>query len=378
MRPGYGALKGLIGAVTVVLVAMFPGVAGAATTTWTNQTVPESLTSSGEMTGVSCPTPTDCVVAPDETDSSGPLIGQWNGSTWSAMVFPGSWPAGDYTIGAVSCASADACAVVGTSFIGPAGQAALSEWWNGSTWTRETFRTPYKFIPKAVSCSSAANCLAVGGSLAEHWNGRTWTLEHPAVPPRGKFVELTAVSCRTSVDCVAVGGFSVAPYEGVVPLAEGWNGRTWTIQDDTLPAGIASYFPQSVSCPSAATCFAAGLTTVAIDDTAVVMRSQGGVWSSPLAVPHHGRQDVLDGISCVRVGILDHCTAVGYYSYEPDGPYHAMAVYYNGQRWVDQTTAAPVPNRTLIAVSCLAHGACTAVGSYYDHGTNASYLAEQN
>src|SRR5580658_5729775 len=162
MRPGRGAL---IGAVTVALVAMLPGVA-TATTTWTNQTVPESLIYSGEIGGISCPTSTDCVAAPVETDSSGPLIGLWNGSTWSAGAPPGSWPAGDYSMSAVSCASADACAVVGTSLTGRSGQAAQGEWWNGSTWTRETFRTPYHFIPEAVSCSSATNCLAVGGSLA--------------------------------------------------------------------------------------------------------------------------------------------------------------------------------------------------------------------
>ncbi|MGH3157291.1 MAG: hypothetical protein ACRDNF_12040, partial [Streptosporangiaceae bacterium] len=178
--------------------------------------------------------------------------------------------------------------------------------------------------------------------------------------------------------CVVAGDYYTEPDFADTPIFEDWNGRTWTIQDDTLPAGLDSLGATSVSCPSSSTCFAAAFTTSGLDSTAMVMQSQGGVWGSPIAVPRHGPDDVLGRISCVRVGVLDHCTAVGYYTFTPDGAGHAMAVSYNGQHWVDQETANPILGRSLLAVSCVPHGTCTAVGSYYNRGTNASYLAEQN
>ncbi|MGH3154979.1 MAG: hypothetical protein ACRDNF_00165, partial [Streptosporangiaceae bacterium] len=171
-------------------MAMLPGVAGAATTTWTNELVPAPMAVDGELTAVSCPTATDCVAVPAHVDDAAPFVGQWNGSTWSTVTIPGL-PVNDYIWRGVSCASADACAVVG-SFFAAHGLPALSAWWNGSTWTAEPLRVPYQWVPYGVSCSSATNCLAVGAgmvgpggedpAMVQHWNGRTWTVEHPVMP----------------------------------------------------------------------------------------------------------------------------------------------------------------------------------------------------
>ena len=98
-----------------------------------------------------------------------------------------------------------------------------------------------------VSCTSASSCVAVGtflGSvqgtkafdnftLAENWNGTTWTVV-PSPSPKlpGQGAELNSVSCTSSTSCMAVGETLVFHEPGGYfiphPLAEAWNGTTWT------------------------------------------------------------------------------------------------------------------------------------------------------
>jgi hypothetical protein len=67
--------------------------------------------------------------------------------------------------------------------------------------------------------------------LAEEWTGGTWTtLNVPDPGTSGDLVELNSVSCTSATFRSAV-GFSSATATGVVsPLAETWNGSTWSLQ----------------------------------------------------------------------------------------------------------------------------------------------------
>src|ERR1700733_1104256 len=80
---------------------------------------------------------------------------------------------------------------------------------------------------------------------------------------RGEVLSLTDVACASPNACTAVGGVTSNPN---TPMAERWNGRSWSLQNMPVPAsgstgdqlipvyGVLS----SVSCPSPNTCFAVG------------------------------------------------------------------------------------------------------------------------
>ena len=94
----------------------------------------------------------------------------------------------------------------------------------------------------------------------EHWNGRQWSIQRT---PDMKQAPLTGVACVSATVCEAVGtanqdaGGSTAPPTEMV--AEGWNGRRWSLQPVPPPApvGDSSWF-NAVACLSTRSCFALG------------------------------------------------------------------------------------------------------------------------
>ena len=81
----------------------------------------------------------------------------------------------------------------------------------------------------------------------------TWHVDK--TPPLPSFLStLSAVACRSASACAAVGGYINSAGEGV-PLAEAWNGSTWSIQPTPAPPGGGSGFG-GVS-PTSATSFTA-------------------------------------------------------------------------------------------------------------------------
>jgi hypothetical protein len=64
-----------------------------------------------------------------------------------------------------------------------------------------------------LQCSSADACVTVGGNgtgaLAEGWDGKTWTVLKPVNPPgSGTTTFLAGVDCTSSTACTAVGYYS--------------------------------------------------------------------------------------------------------------------------------------------------------------------------
>src|SRR4029077_14543018 len=82
----------------------------------------------------------------------------------------------------------------------------------------------------AVSCTSGADCTAVGNhfetfsdsTFAEHWNGEAWALE--TTPDPSRTTEFTAVSCASPSFCLAVGDYQSiqANIGSDATLAEVW------------------------------------------------------------------------------------------------------------------------------------------------------------
>ena len=161
----------------------------------------------------------------------------------------------------VSCASPSACTAVGvyTTF-NPSASVALAERWNGTTWAVQAMPAGDDVL-FGVSCATPTTCTAVGesytfehvGPLAEEWRHGTWHVDK--TPPVPSFLAtLSGVACRSASACAAVGGYINSAGVGV-PLAEAWNGTTWSIQPTPSPRGGGSGF-SGVS-PTSATSFTA-------------------------------------------------------------------------------------------------------------------------
>ncbi|MGO9876893.1 MAG: hypothetical protein ACLPVY_24220 [Acidimicrobiia bacterium] len=333
---------------------------------------------SDALSQVECKSATSCVAVGDSgsgpltpAGAETPLIARWNGTRW--LNVPSATPAGAKlaALVGISCSSIGRCAAVGT-FANPTsgGDDPLAERWDGTIWSVVPAATrpgPRIAILSGVSCVATDSCLAVGespsGALSERWNGTSWSIVPSAATTAGQFGSLTAISCASSAACYAVGDDSGA--NGSVPLAERWNGTTWSVTPIPKPTTGADSLLASVSCSDAADCMAVGstlkLSITTIDISPLIEHWDGVHWSILAgAVPGGAHEPTLSGVSCPSA---DDCEAVGSYLGN-DGP-SALIEHWNGTSWSDSTSPKPAGTlgAQLSAVSCPTVGNCTAVGT---------------
>jgi hypothetical protein len=185
----------------------------------------------------------------------------WNGGSWAIQPAPDPAGASGSQLNDVSCISASACVAVGYVQESEGGFSnTLAETWDGSNWT--TQRTANASSPQSgvdvvsdqlggVWCVSASACTAVGTNsdhgLAEHWDGSAWTIQSmPDAPGAGTSVP-RAVACTSADTCEAVGSFQGRGADAPHPLQERWSSGTWSAQ---AAATSARGQLNRVACPS--------------------------------------------------------------------------------------------------------------------------------
>jgi len=218
---------------------------------------------------------------------------------------------------------------------------------------------------QAVSCPSVSACTAVGYyldragkdvPLAEAWNGTSWT-QQTAVSPAGAQVPgLDGVSCLSASFCEAVGVPNESGLSSSV-FAEDWNGSSWTLQSMPSPAGATSVLLTAVSCTSASFCEAVG--SYVSSDTILGLAEEwnGTAWTVQPTPSQAGVTTQLDGVSCVSPTF---CEAADFYGAETEE--------WNGTSWTTQSVPFPsgMTSPGLISVSCPSVTFCEAVGVYDD------------
>ena len=241
----------------------------------------------------------------------------------------------------------------------------------------------------AVSCVSAAACMAVGGSqgssgaartLAESWDGTRWSVV--PTPSRGLGGNaLFAVSCLPQGACMAVGdsgipsgGASGLSRSGEMTLIELWNGARWSLLPSPSPGSTGS-FVTGVSCVSDDACMAVGSTQNSSLVVSTLAESWNGTrWSvvpTPSPVPG---SDGFDGVSCVTE---DACMAVGFSGINATGFHATLAESWNGTRWSVVPSPSPgTRDNYLNGVSCASAGACMATGAAATNSAIGSPLIE--
>jgi hypothetical protein len=273
-----------------------------------------------------------------------------------------------------SCTGPGACIAVGGYENRSGTQVALAEARTGTGWRIKATPAPAGAIFSnlfGVSCTAAGACTAAGyytdaarqiHPLAERWNGTSWSIQavpSPAGHPESGFF---AVSCTAANACTAVGAQTGST--GVTTsLAERWNGTSWSIQGVPAPSGSLASELLAVSCSAAAACTAAG-SEIDSSQASVPLAAgwNGTSWSiqsvpGPAGSPGSG----LSGLSCSSPAA---CTAAGSYDM-PGGSTALLAEAWNGTSWHIQATPSPAGSTgsEFLAVSCSAAAACTAVGA---------------
>jgi hypothetical protein len=359
--------------------------------TWRTVAVPPSSENFG-LLGVSCTSAKACVAVGGRRFNAGNQVSEaWNGTSWRTLPAPAI--TGHSELNGVDCTAASHCIAVGTGNAKSA--AVLAQIWNGHSWTVTSPIVPTGSIAssfEAAGCSGPSNCLAVGGyttskaqfvetPLAESWNGHSWTM----LPAPANLSIINGVACPTASLCLAVG----AGLQGEFSIASAkWNGTAWTTLTTPSPAkGSMTQHLTGVSCASATSCIASGSGPTPIDDGDGVgpfaeKWTGGSGWTllsvpspEPVAFQAGGGPDIaaygLAGISCISsVG----CMAVGGLGLtETMQSLASFAVLWNGRRWTIQRTGLV---DGLFGVSCAPGSTCLTTGAYLDKNDATQSLAE--
>jgi hypothetical protein len=378
---------------TTAAVVVSCAAAASAATSWAIQATPNPAGSADvSLSAVSCPSTANCTAVGQYTSSAGSmetLAESWDGSTWAIQATPNPSNATVSGLDAVSCGSGTTCTAVGGYNNNTSGdEETLAESWDGSTWAVQAIPSP-SGAPDAeldgVSCVSAVRCTAVGWyitsaqsevPLAERWNGSTWVVRATPSPAGSTGVSLSAVSCTQASSCTAVGGYSSGGTG--VPLAEYWNGSTWTIQAIAAPPGATGSSLDAVSCSSATSCTAAGsYVNSSGDQLSLAEYWNGSTWAIQTTVdPSGSTVIILYGVSCASA---TSCTTSGFRASTSGKKFLTLAEHWNGSTWAIQATPNPAGalDSALHGISCAAPGSCTAAGWYENSSeTIESTLAE--
>jgi hypothetical protein len=360
------------------------------------------------LLGTACTSSTQCFAAgitlgdlSSPTTAPTPVIDSWNGTSWmfgSGAPLPSGVQGGLFN---VSCASPVECWAVGAQLeTGGNGNStgALVENWNGASWSVVQSPTPSgngvvgAFL-QGITCTSPSNCIAVGyttdinggnlNDLIEQWNGSSWAIV-PGAATGQTYDQLMQVTCLGADNCWAVGNAgpvqqdpSFLPiYPGAAGdqgLVEHWDGSTWTMVPSTVEPSPGGGFLYGVTCVSAADCWAAGAVTDLTGQASGLLMEQwnGSTWtdiSSTVPIPSGNGLSgaaTLNSFSCVGPSA---CWAVGSYGgfgggggsgFQPQ----ALIEYWNGSTWSIEPSPEVGPIDLLNSVACVAGVGCTAVGT---------------
>src|SRR5579863_573031 len=198
---------------------------------------PATDNSNAQLTSVSCTSMGDCVAVGNFYDAHGPegLIeternGTWDAARLNLSSLPSVNGVPNVSLTSVSCPSAGNCAAVGNYSDGPGNQQGLLVSESNGTWTASEAGVtsiggasqPSTTLAQ-VSCASAGACAAVGSytdtagnirGLIATESGGAWTIQGPqysrlpSVAAWGtQDTALQSVSCPSSGNCTAIGTY---------------------------------------------------------------------------------------------------------------------------------------------------------------------------
>jgi hypothetical protein len=310
-------------------------------TTWTIVPSPPVSTTFSIFRSVDCVSTSDCwaVGESDLPDATHPIYEHWDGQAWSVVA---SDPA--VTLArpqGVECVTSDDCWSVGLTQSAPgAALQTLAEHWDGSSWTivptPNTSTTRFNGF-RSIACPTTDDCWAVGEvepadpeapyeGLIQHWDGTSWAIiAFPPNPENGTNTVIWGVTCLNGSDCWAVGLYALH-----------WGGAAWSAvsmpsEPDTL------HIHGGVSCVSSSDCWAVGGNFSLTQSTNAPLADHwdGSSWST-VTTPFPGA--VNGGLAEVDCTSSSSCWATG--GFKNSGP-GTLGLRWDGTTWSVQTMAVP-------------------------------------
>ena len=258
-------------------------------TTWTGTVAPlpaGANPTSSLLSGVSCGTPTTCTAVGQYAAAIGgqlPLLltlanGSWTPTSGPMPADARTGSGQDGIMIQVSCASSSACVGVGFYINTASNVKPLLEVWDGATWTGMAGPLPADAVAgsddqfTAVSCATAASCVAVGTyvntagqglGLIDWLAGGTWhsmaaPLPANALTPGNPSAQLNEISCPTPAFCMSVGTY-VATGSVDKAMVDTYSGGSWSALAAPLPANASGFAAgRTVACNSPVSCTVGG------------------------------------------------------------------------------------------------------------------------
>jgi hypothetical protein len=191
-------------------------------------------------------------------------------SPWTVVRTANASTADDDSLSSVAAVSGSDVWAVGSDMNPGVGTKALIENWNGSSWKISAdLNLGGSAVLDSVSADSASDIWAVGSSsaansanstpIAEHFNGSSWT--SVPVPAPAASAELTSVAAISPANVWAVGSVNFA-----TALIEHWNGSSWSVVTAPAPPSGDQEMLSSVTADNANDIWAVGSEAVPSGD----------------------------------------------------------------------------------------------------------------
>jgi hypothetical protein len=297
----------------------------------------------------------------------------WNGKKWQLVSSPqpGGKHSGDQNkLFDVACTSAASCWAVGLygaitmASSGSVTELNLALHWNGKNWAKVPVPNPAGTTPGqanaigSIRCPAPSDCWAVGaqGTISGsafsvrnellHWNGKKWgtgQVPSPGATTKGRFSELTSLSCTSAANCWAAGSTEIPTEEAATEIPGAataqpqnqlvhWNGRKWRAVTAPQPGGAQGNRLASITCSSAGDCWAVGSIGFRTELNEA-LHWNGTSWSA-VSIPNPGGKNDGDKnvLNSVRCVNPRNCWAVGSQAAN-SGPQLNQILHFTGRKW---------------------------------------------
>jgi hypothetical protein len=244
-------------------------------------------------------------------------------------------------------------------------------------WSQRSVPIPAGFKPPTVladvDCTTVAFCVSVGYGVGVHkgvetaqgviasWASGAWTSQAAPVPANKFWVQLEAVDCVSAADCWAVGATSdgSTSQSSRGPLVAHWDGSAWQSTALPSPPGASNAVLGGISCASAASCVATGITQAQEGFPGEFgMRWDGSQWALTTNPAGALASVGLDAGDCAAV---NDCYAPGSMSGPPNYEPVPFVNRWNGTSWARELVGGGSLS-SFNEIDCVGPNSCVAAG----------------
>ena len=247
----------------------------------------------------------------------------------------------------------------------------LVEHWDGARFRQVTSPDPQpNDVLFGVEAVSGTDVWAVGETwpataevdspLAEHFDGSSWTVVPLPALPSGSGL-LRGVAAGSPGDVWAVGSELSGPANSnAATLTEHWDGTAWHVVSSPDPGRYGNYL-DSVTVVSPRDVWAVGTSGTTAHGTATLIEHWDGTRWSVVPSPDAGIQDSLASVAAVSAGDV---WAAGDYFTDTGGGSQVLtlALHFNGKQWSQVASPSPDAHNNFLAITAVSSRDVWAVG----------------